>query len=508
MHRTPKPLAQTTLDHFSGFTITRSSPSELSSSQDSLSPSDNLNVSTIQSGTVVRNEEDFEVALDNTVSVISPQEQRIRDKVYGFTYQFTDGVKYLWRYVGKLIGKRVQSLTIHDEDQLKALQILSSGIDAVQRINKNHYKVRSMSDKTRFYNVTRKRGEGWKCECHVYQVKHLVCKHMVAIEFYNQLRLQSGREPSPDKITLDDTIECPECKSINVVKNGTRKCHKGINQRYLCKSCRHRFVVDKELSRIKATEKTLAVAMDLYFKGTSLAKIQQHLQMFYNTKVHRTTILRWIKKFSIVLSNYADSLQPEVGDVWNGDEMVINIRTEGEEHHYDWIWNMMDADTRFLLASTITNERSLEEARLPLKQARSLSGKRPKAFITDGLQTYKKAVKKEYYSRKDCTTHFRTPSYRKYFLNQNIERLNGTIRERLKVMRGLNSMETAQILINGERFYYNFIRPHESLGGMTPAMMANLSYVDPSDNAWLVYIKTALRYQNPAPANSTKPEAG
>jgi len=53
-----------------------------------------------------------------------------------------------------------------------------------------------------------------------------------------------------------------------------------------------------------------------------------------------------------------------------------------------------------------------------------------------------------------------------------VERLHGTIRERDKVMRGLDEEKTAQTIIDGFRIYYNFIRPHMALNGKTPAQQS------------------------------------
>ncbi|MEA3558278.1 MAG: integrase core domain-containing protein [Candidatus Thermoplasmatota archaeon] len=99
-------------------------------------------------------------------------------------------------------------------------------------------------------------------------------------------------------------------------------------------------------------------------------------------------------------------------------------------------------------------------------------------------------IKKVFYERGNKTIHFRTPSRRKYFLNQNIERVNGTYCERLKVMRGMQRQETAQILMDGERFYYNHIRPHMGLDGKTPAQVAKLPV--PNGTLWNIYIKKEL----------------
>jgi transposase-like protein len=53
--------------------------------------------------------------------------------------------------------------------------------------------------------------------------------------------------------------------------------------------------------------------------------------------------------------------------------------------------------------------------------------------------------------------------------NNIVERLHGTIRQRNKVMRGLDDMETAETMRDGLRIYYNFFTPHSALDGKTPA---------------------------------------
>jgi hypothetical protein len=59
-------------------------------------------------------------------------------------------------------------------------------------------------------------------------------------------------------------------------------------------------------------------------------------------------------------------------------------------------------------------------------------------------------------------------------LNQRIERLNGEIRDREIVVRGLDHNETAPIIADGMRIHHNFIRPQMSLDGKTPARVAGL----------------------------------
>jgi hypothetical protein len=57
-------------------------------------------------------------------------------------------------------------------------------------------------------------------------------------------------------------------------------------------------------------------------------------------------------------------------------------------------------------------------------------------------------------------------------LNNVLERMHGSIREREKVMRGLKEDDTPIIPMN--QIYYNFIRPHMGLKGKTPAEAAGV----------------------------------
>jgi hypothetical protein len=74
------------------------------------------------------------------------------------------------------------------------------------------------------------------------------------------------------------------------------------------------------------------------------------------------------------------------------------------------------------------------------------------------------------------------------------ERLHGTIRQRNKVMRGLDAEESAQTMMDGLRIYYNFMRPHMALNGKTPAQQARIADTLTPEN-WLSLIKKASQHQ-------------
>ena len=51
--------------------------------------------------------------------------------------------------------------------------------------------------------------------------------------------------------------------------------------------------------------------------------------------------------------------------------------------------------------------------------------------------------------------------------NNKMERFNGEVRDREKVMRSLKKPDTS--ILTGYQIYHNYMRPHEALDGKTPA---------------------------------------
>ncbi len=60
--------------------------------------------------------------------------------------------------------------------------------------------------------------------------------------------------------------------------------------------------------------------------------------------------------------------------------------------------------------------------------------------------------------------------------NNRVERLNGTLREHVKVQRGWKNPKSA--IPDGQRIYYNFIKPLQALDGKTPAEKSNINVKD------------------------------
>ena len=73
--------------------------------------------------------------------------------------------------------------------------------------------------------------------------------------------------------------------------------------------------------------------------------------------------------------------------------------------------------------------------------------------------------------------------------NNKMERFNGELRDREKVIRGLKKDDTP--ILKGYQLFHNFIRPHEGLEGKTPAEVCGLKVE--GENKWITIIQNASR---------------
>jgi transposase-like protein len=389
----------------------------------------------------------------------------------------------------------IMTVTLESPRELRGLEILGKG-DQIKRINSDTYRVNSQNGSGSYLVV--RSGKEWNCECPDHKYRQVVCKHIYAVYFSLNMRQRvvAQVQPTIDIIKPDG---CRYCGSLNVVKIGVRHNFHGDAQRYLCKDCKRKFVQNEGFEKVKATPKAITIALDLYFKGVSQRKIVDHLKQFEGVKITQPCVLKWIRKYIELMKDYLDKFTPQLGGMWHSDEMMINVRKtepiDGE--NYSWAWNLLDHETRFLIASEVTKHRYIEDARKVLQEAKQVAnGQKPDFIITDKLPAYKQAVTKEFFTlKKPRTQHIKLKSIKEGTNNNIVERLHGTIRERTKVMRGLDNDETAQEMMEANRIYYNYLRPHQTLKGKTPAEKAGID-LQLGQNRWESLIRRSAKERN------------
>ncbi len=356
--------------------------------------------------------------------------------------------------------------------ELKALTIVGQS-DQIKRINTVTYKVKSQSSDT-WYDVVHEYKQGWNCSCPDHTFRHVECKHIQAVYISKELRHKIVNNNDVKEIENSNELIC-KCGSVNVIKIGIRHNKSGDIQRFKCKECNHKWSDNLGFAYNKVNSKIITVALDLYFKGISLRKVKEHIKLFHGIDISASSVLNWIHRFGEAVAPFVDSLVPkDVSGVYHIDEMMVHVRKESmEKGHYQWLWNMMDNTTKFWISSKVSQRREVSDARAVFQDAKTKMPK-PLAIVHDGLPSYNEAYWKEYYEMEGKRVqNIRSVSVRHNGLNQVVERLNGVMRDREKVMRGMDHRESAQKLIDAYRIHYNFVRGHGSIG-KTPAEKAGI----------------------------------
>ena len=237
--------------------------------------------------------------------------------------------------------------------------------------------------------------------------------------------------------------------------------------------------------RMKHNPQAITTAMQLYFSGESLRNTRKSLRLL-GVEVSHQTVYNWIKKYVASMKKYIDELTPQVSDTWRADELYLKIKG-----NMKYLFALMDDETRYWIAQEVAESKYKHDAKKLFQLAKKVTGKKPETLITDGLPAYHDAFKKEFWTlRNPRTEHVRHIKIRGDHNNNKMERLNGEIRDREKVMRGLKREDTP--ILKGYQIFHNYIRPHQGLKGKTPAEACGITIK--GENKWITLIQNANQH--------------
>jgi transposase-like protein len=285
----------------------------------------------------------------------------------------------------------------------------------------------------------------WICNCIDFKERHEqvgLCYHIHAVKFWIAAQVEIKQEPKP-KIFSEDSIQCEKCGSIRVVRFGFSD-HKQI---FKCKDCGKKFREPSLLKKAQYSPQTVSLTLDLYFSGVSLRKIARIVSSNFGEDLGYTTIYSWIQKYVPKISEYINSLSPQLSDTWHADELFVKMKSgidyttkdRRSFEHIAFLWNIMDRKTRFLLASKLSPLRDQAGAKQAFKEAKTNAhGSLPQVVTTDSAGAYKNIRSHRVMGWK--IQHIENVAISNHHMphpnNNRIERLNGTLRERVKVQRG------------------------------------------------------------------------
>ena len=269
-------------------------------------------------------------------------------------------------------------------------------------------------------------------------------------------------------------INCPACGRDRVVKIGFQSG----TQRYRCKSCRKDFRANGKATGRRMDSEVIGAAIRDFYSGMSYKQIAEAMADRHDIpEPSKATIYEWVRDFTDEAVKEMANHKAETSGHWVADEMYIDVGGEKVYH-----WNVMDKGTRYILASYLSRNRDGRAARAVLKRALAAADKPPKTITTDKWRAYLKPIR-------DLTPgakHIQSEGLAAEINNNLSERLQGTYRDRIKTLRGLDNMESGQRYLDGWTITYNLFRGHHSLKNDRPAQRAK---VNPPFKEWADVVK-------------------
>ena len=214
-----------------------------------------------------------------------------------------------------------------------------------------------------------------------------------------------------------------------------------------------------------ATPHEKGAAVDMYFDGISYRRTAENMDQYFGRKTNPMSVYGWVRDLTKKADSVLRPMKVKTGTIWVADEVVINVG--GQDY---WLFNVMDTQSRFLLSAYLSPTRTTRAAATALAMARERAEKPPVILKTDGLASYRGAIPRAFPTHK--VNHLVSQGVKAEINNNLSERLQGTIRDRDKTLRGLKARDTGQAYVDGLVTHYNYFRPHAGLKGKKPAEAA------------------------------------
>ena len=217
------------------------------------------------------------------------------------------------------------------------------------------------------------------------------------------------------------------------------------------------------IPKMKTPARQIASALGMYFGGMPLDAIQQQFKQDYDLDMSESNYWNWVKRFTKEGMKELETFKPAVGDTWVADETYMKIKKRNV-----YFWDLIDADTRYLLATHVSYTRSARDAKALMNLARKRAGKSPKTVVTDKLASYIEGVERAYGAD---SKHRRGGPFDVENSTALIERFHRTLKQRTRVFRKFDSLRDIRLLTGGWLINYNFFKQHEGVGNIPPAQV-------------------------------------
>jgi transposase-like protein len=190
-------------------------------------------------------------------------------------------------------------------------------------------------------------------------------------------------------------------------------------------------------------------------------------------------------KYSALVSRYVETLSPQLLGIYHVDETAIKCKGVQK-----WFWEIIDEQTKFLVASHLSTSRTTEDATELFEKSLKIAKRKPTSIYCDGLPVYMDGYNRVFRTLKKegRPELIRRVGIRNVHNQNAVERLHSTFKDRIKPTRGLKDEKTVRTLLEGWVVHYNYVRKHQTLK-TTPAQASGIN-LEPD---WNTLVKEATK---------------
>lgn len=247
---------------------------------------------------------------------------------------------------------------------------------------------------------------------------------------------------------------CPQCGG-HATREGSLKELKAVAFKYFCTACKTYFstFTGTIFHYLNAVPRVVSLSLELANQyGLSLRKASRLLCKRFDMVVAKSTLGEWNAKLAGASLNVE---KPSFSNVWHIDEVFVRHEKRspgGKRKWFDYLWVVCD-DANNVIALHLSRDRSQKSAEAALEKARLHAGFSPRVLVSDEYCVYPNACRRVLgRGTLHVQAHFALTQFFKdgivYALSNNrVERLNSTLRHRLRALRGYKN------LASGARFF-------------------------------------------------------
>ena len=217
---------------------------------------------------------------------------------------------------------------------------------------------------------------------------------------------------------------------------------------------------------MRTPNEQLGVALSMFYEGFSLTEISLKLGRTFNNPVNPSSVHRWVIKYTNQAAEIFSMQQIQASNIWL--MLMTPLKISGA---CVWVWDVLDFESRFLLASHLDISCSIAAVKTVIENACGKSQIAPRSIL------YARSVARP----KNVSLCLPSNLGRIQIQGLNANAMTGFLGEfhtyfnqRTTAIQGLKSLAMAALVLKGSSIHYNFFRPSETLNTRTPAARAGL----------------------------------